>query len=195
MNNQITIGMIGKAGSGKDTVADYIVRRYGFSKIALADPLKKAVQIIFDIDNETMYDREKREEPLVGWEGWTVRKLLQFVGTELFRVQVDENIWVKNCVSRSMKSPLSVIADVRFHNEVDGLKKYLAECGRKSLFIKVVRPDVGNGAPSGIANHASESAIDELKYDFLVVNDGSFEDLYQKVDVVMAMIDSCGSSQ
>jgi len=185
---KVVIGMIGKAGSGKDTVADYLVRMHCFKKIALADPLKKAVQAVFDVDDDIMYDRVKREEPLANWPEWSVRKLLQFVGTEMFRNMVDQDVWVKNCASRAVRQDFTVVSDVRFHNEVGGLRQKIGD-GRRVFFIKVERPDVGGGgAPSGIANHASESAVDELEYDYRIINDGSLDDLYAKVEGVIAMI-------
>jgi len=185
----LTIGMIGKAGSGKDTVADHLVREYGFDKMALADPLKTAVQTIFAVDDEHMYDRDKREEELEDWPGWTVRKLLQFVGTELFRTHVDQDVWVKNVVLRAKQKRLAVISDVRFPNEVEVPKKMLSEAGHDVLFIKVVREGI-NGTPSGIANHASEAH--DLDGDYLILNDGTIEDLLKKVDEVMMKIQSGG---
>jgi dephospho-CoA kinase len=35
------IGLSGKAGAGKDTVADYLVRCYKFQRMAFADPMKR----------------------------------------------------------------------------------------------------------------------------------------------------------
>jgi hypothetical protein len=181
----LTVGMIGKAGSGKDTVADYLVSDYTFNKIALADPLKTAVQAIFAVDDDYMYDREKREEELPDWPGWTVRKLLQFVGTELFRERVDPDVWVKNIVLRAKKLPLAVISDVRFPNEVKTPRDLLTKAGHDVFFIKVVRPGI-NGSPSGIDGHESEAH--DLQGDFTIVNDGSIDDLYGKTREVMAEI-------
>ena len=42
------LGLVGFASSGKDTVADYLVRNHNFNRIAFADPLKDAASIIFD---------------------------------------------------------------------------------------------------------------------------------------------------
>lgn len=39
--------LIGKAGSGKDTVADYLALAYGFYGYAFADKLKQIVQELF----------------------------------------------------------------------------------------------------------------------------------------------------
>ena len=40
------IGLSGKAGSGKDTIADYLVTNYGYTKFALADAVREAVFIL-----------------------------------------------------------------------------------------------------------------------------------------------------
>lgn len=180
----VVIGMIGRAGSGKDTVADYLVQKYGYTKIAFADPLKKAVQIMFDIDDDHMYDRELREVELPDWKPWSTRKLLQFVGTELMRNQVDEDIWMKNAVSRAKKLQKAVISDARFPNEVDGVREMLADHA-KVVFIRVSRPGHLD-AQGGIKGHASEAMIDDLNADVDIVNDGTLEDLYAKVDRVIA---------
>ncbi len=58
------IGISGKANSGKDTVADYLVSQYKFTKVALADPLKRFLMEIFDFSEEQLWGpSEKREEP------------------------------------------------------------------------------------------------------------------------------------
>jgi hypothetical protein len=41
------IGIVGKAGSGKDTIADLLVRDHGFVKIALADPIKRCLRDLY----------------------------------------------------------------------------------------------------------------------------------------------------
>jgi hypothetical protein len=41
------IGLTGYARSGKDTVADILVRNHGWAKIALADPIKRICQDVF----------------------------------------------------------------------------------------------------------------------------------------------------
>jgi hypothetical protein len=58
------IGISGKANSGKDTAADYLAKQYKFTKVALADPLKRFVMEVFDFSEEQLWgSSEKREEP------------------------------------------------------------------------------------------------------------------------------------
>lgn len=58
------IGVCGMAGSGKDTFADFLVRDHGWVKIALADPLKRFCQEVFDFSDEQLWGpSEKRNAP------------------------------------------------------------------------------------------------------------------------------------
>jgi len=174
------IGVCGKAGSGKDTIGDYLVKLYGFKKIALADPIKRLVKDVFVLDDYTVYDRIAREEPLEQWEGWTVRKLLQFIGTELFRDNIDKEIWVKSLWLKVQSDPNNnyLISDLRFPNE----QKYLKErAGKNFSLIKVKR--AGCEGVVGLSNHASEAY--DLEGDYEITNDGSFEELYDKIDKIM----------
>jgi len=41
------IGLIGRARVGKDTVAHYLCRRYHFSHLAFADPMKEMLEVSF----------------------------------------------------------------------------------------------------------------------------------------------------
>ena len=182
VENRYVIGMIGKAGSGKDTVGDYLKEKYNFTGLALADTLKRGVQEMFVIPDEVMYDRVKREEPLPDMPDWTVRKLLQFVGTELIRNHIDNAAWTKSLIKRYPKKGNIVVTDVRFPDEVDGIRE-LSGC--PVYFIRVTRPGCV-GTDVGIKNHASE--IHELEGDFEIVNSTTLEDLYEKVDGVMAEI-------
>lgn len=49
------IGIAGRAGSGKDTVADLLVRDHRFVKIAFADPLKRICKKVFDFTDEQFW--------------------------------------------------------------------------------------------------------------------------------------------
>ncbi len=49
------IGVTGQAGSGKDSAADYLVRTQGFTKVALADPLKRFCREVYDFSEEQLW--------------------------------------------------------------------------------------------------------------------------------------------
>ena len=175
------VGVCGKAGSGKDTIADYLVEKKGFKKIALADPIKRLVKDVFVLDDKTMYDRVEREKPLEQWGNWSVRKLLQVIGTEMFRRHISEDIWVRSLWYRVKEDPTSnyIISDVRFPNELSFLK----EAGKEDfLSMKVVRD--GYNGQVGVIGHESEKY--DLETDILIHNNGSFSELYGRIDEIIA---------
>lgn len=58
------VGLSGLAGSGKDFIADLLVKNHGFVKVALADPLKRICQDVFDFSDEQLWGpSEKRNQP------------------------------------------------------------------------------------------------------------------------------------
>jgi hypothetical protein len=180
--DNIVVGMIGKAGAGKDTVGDYLCDNYGFKRVAFADPLKKGVKAIFDLTDKQAYDRVEREKPLEYFPDWSPRKLFQYFGTELLRDNFDDDIWIKlfRKAVANIDSDRVIITDMRFPNELKEVKAY-----SNSYAFKVTRPNY-IGTNVGISNHASESH--DLQGDLLLENDGTIEDLYCKVDNVMRQI-------
>ena len=174
------VGICGRAGAGKDTVGDYLIQEYGFNKIALADPIKRLVKDVFVLDDHTVYDRIAREQPIKNFPSWTVRKLLQYIGTELFRQNIDDSIWVKSLWYRIQNDKRDyVVTDVRFPNELNFFNKN-AKSG-EFISLKIVR-DGCNGAV-GLKGHASEAH--DLKAQYVIKNDDTIEDLYDKVDNIM----------
>lgn len=175
------IGFSGKQRHGKDTSGDYLVKHHGYTRIGFADALKDACRSIFGFSDEQLYGNLKEVDD----EFWKAspRKVLQYVGTDLFRDQlsmilpeVGNDIWVKVVENKILSNPDKkyVITDVRFENELAFIKKY------HGMTIKVQR-DVLNNADS----HVSESYIDNMITDYTIKNNGTLEELYEKLDNIM----------
>ena len=163
------IGLIGRARSGKDTVAGYLARRHMFAHIAFADPMKQMLEAAFG----DLFRDGDREKP-IDWLGKSPRQLMQTLGTEWGRNQVHPELWVmlteqkvKHFVELDM--PL-VISDVRFHNEADMILKHGGELWR-------IQRD---GA--SVAEHISEQAHWDTYQTKTIDNNGSLEELYLKVE-------------
>ena len=159
--------------------------------IHFADALKDACVMIFGIDRQDMETEEgKKKLTDVVWpvnapgdHGWlppegddsvrfmTVREVLQFVGTDLFRTQMDPDIWVKSIFRRKYgESDLVIIADARFPNECEFAKQ-------NGLLVKIER-DNGLAAQD---MHASERALDNyVGYDFVLDNNDDLVVLKEK---------------
>jgi len=102
------------------------VRTYSF-----AGKLKRLSIDLFNLDPALVFgtDKDKNTKTSLKWENMptdtkkkgkmSVREVLQYVGTDLFR-KMSSNIWVDNCISQisSDSSSLALVSDVRFENEV-----------------------------------------------------------------------------
>ena len=133
----------------------------------------------------------------------TYREFLQKLGTEAMRDGLHTNVWVNALFADYNPgytiSPLDVdnqapdkwiITDMRFPNEMDAVKE------RKGITIRVTRlfqTDVIDGNKvswipiPGVdyIAHPSETALDDAKFDYEILNDGSIEDLVKKVKEIL----------
>lgn len=127
------IGICGFIGSGKDTVADYLVNFHEFRRDSFASTLKDAVSVIFGWDREllegrTKESREWREQVDEWWANrlgiphLTPRWILQIWGTEVGR-NFHNDIWISSLENklRNVKDNV-VISDCRFPNEIQSIK-------------------------------------------------------------------------
>ena len=201
------IGLIGLAGSGKDTAADFLVDK-GFVKMAWADPIKRFAMEIFDFSEEQLWGpSEKRSEPdkrypLSNGEFLTPREVLQKIGTEGGRAAYD-SIWT-NYTLRKAKEILTdpnisydkldgtygshhtvivpgvVISDCRFMNEC----KAIQDAG--GTIIKIVREKAGlTGARALHSSETEQRLIRQGDVDHVIYNNGSLEELNKKIiDIV-----------
>lgn len=172
------IGMTGLAGSGKDTVAQYLAERYDFAVISFADPLYQAVSAITGITVEKLHDRTIKEQP-IKWLGRSPRELLQSLGTEWGRKMIHENIWVSIALERiatlTEKGHHVVVTDVRFDNEAMAIK--LAG----GLIWRVSRPGV-HACVDECADHDSEKGVSDALVDDSILNDSTIDYLRARAD-------------
>lgn len=86
----------------------------------------------------------------------TIREILQFVGTNLMRYNVDQNIWFQLLENDWIAKgrPLTIIPDCRFPNEREFVLK------KNGLFFRILRPNhiSSNCDPT----HPSETSLDNF---------------------------------
>lgn len=139
------IGVCGFIGSGKDTIADYLVNIHQFRRESFANTLKDAVSYVFGWDREllegrTRESREWRDQIDTWWATrlnmpeLTPRLILQLWGTEVCRRGFHDDIWVASLENKLRKTKDDVvISDCRFPNEISAIKK------AGGLVVRVVR--------------------------------------------------------
>jgi len=199
------ITLAGKKQVGKDSSAQYIKQILKDRRVHIvhfADALKQACSVIFGIPLEDMetetgkqrltdvrwpendsltYADQGGNPPVSAWtpsenNGFmTVREILQFVGTDLFRHQMDPNIWVQSVYRKKYREDdIVVVADCRFPNE--------AEFARKQGILICVERETGLASD----NHKSETALDGYDgYHHIIDNNGSFEELRRALAAIL----------
>src|SRR5678809_1433962 len=173
------IGLTGQLQAGKDTVADILVKDYGFEKRGFSDALYQSVCELFDIDLETALrfktDGTKvviadSQFPMVSKGVFTWREFLQRYGTESHRNVFGKDFWVEYLLKDLDLTKNIVIRDVRFVNEAFG--------------IKMLNGDIWKINREGYEgdSHESEAALAAEYIRFNIYNDGTIADLEQTID-------------
>ena len=167
------IGIAGRAGAGKDTAADYLVRLFGYEKHAFAGPLKRGVSELFGIPLAVLNDRTLKEREDEVW-GRTPRHLLQWLGTDVLRKQISNEFFLVSMarsIAESDKNRI-VISDVRFDDEA----RFIRQLG--GTIIQIKRPGYENGLSGRSKAHASEQGISSYLVDRVIFNkEGRKDDL------------------
>lgn len=152
----------GKARSGKDTFGDalesvLVSRDYKVCRLSVGTYIKFYAQRYF------------------GWDGreeTKPRELLQMLGTEVIRKQIDPKFHVNRLVEDikvlSNFFDVFIISDVREPLEIEEVKKNY-DC---VTTIKMIRPDFENELTSEQRKHYTEVAMDNYNnHDYEVIND------------------------
>ena len=88
------IAICGAKRSGKDVLAEHLVNKYNYERVAFANPLKVAVKNLFNFDDDQVgigKDEGTDRKDIVD-ERWgiTPRAALQFFGTEIMQEKIQE---------------------------------------------------------------------------------------------------------
>jgi hypothetical protein len=193
------IAICGFQGAGKDTLANILIEKHGFVKLSFAGAVKDVASCIFGWDREmlegTTPDSRKKREIVDEWwasrlniPNLTPRWVLQNFGTELFRNNFHQEIWVA-CVEKKISNYNNVvITDCRFPNEIEAIKKM----GGKIIHIyRKTLPDWFDdfknskiGPPKDL--HPSEWSWIQSNFDLEVNNNtDNIEDLNEFTDIIL----------
>lgn len=202
----------GKARSGKDTIADYIVKKIGAKKLWFAKPLKDMAMKYFGLTYDECYDHKTEFS----------RRVLQSIG-QMFREEFGKNFWVEKVITDildmniSVKDKHFVISDCRYKNEIIELcstfdqkklvdiienigeevwneyqMEYYGALNSVSDFVFLKNSQIGcttikivrDNCPTIEygADHQSENDLNNFSFNNLIENNGTLEDLYKMVD-------------
>lgn len=204
MRNNLIIAISGKMQNGKDTIGNYLIAKYKFKRIGFADKLK---EVCMTYNNSTaqlcafwnkkvareVLNDEKRESEVDAlvqkvcpgvWRKLTYdecfgtktdysRLTLQEFAQGMRQLKAD--CWVECVIKKcSEEGGRWVITDVRYKNEA-----FAIEVSENAQIWRVIRniPLPGTGS-----SHISETDLDTFPFEVYINNDGTIEELHQKVD-------------
>ena len=207
---QQIIGLVGFIGSGKGTAGD-ILSGMGYAKESFAKGVKDTTSVMFGwdrklLEGDTEESRKWRETPDKYWSfkfgrDFTPREALQKMGTEVGRDVFHKDFWLFELENRLMfhDTPV-VVTDVRFPNEIDWIHSIggkVIEIQRGSVppwykILKATYPEKDQESRWNIMSdydvHYSEWAWVGCKIDKIIKNDGTLEDLTNKIkDVILSI--------
>jgi hypothetical protein len=198
------IGICGFIGSGKDTVADYLVNFHEFRRESFASTLKDAVSAVFGwdrtlLEGRTKEAREWREQVDPWWAErldmptLTPRWVLQYWGTEVCRKAFHDDIWIASLENKLRNSKDHVvISDCRFPNEIASIRNAggqivwvqrgdLPEWYQYALAANTLGSNMALNELKMRKIHASETAWVGTDFDHVIENNGTIDELYQNV--------------
>ena len=107
---------------------------------------------------------------------WSVRKFMQMLGTDIVVNLCDEQFW-NRCMFNEFLNEIDsskdyfIISDIRQDHEIELMRSI----GAKIIFVE--RP-LNNSISDG---HITEKGLEPLADDIVIINDGTIEDLKQKL--------------
>jgi hypothetical protein len=196
------IGIGGEKGSGKDTAAQVLIDKHGFTRTAFADPLKQLISKALGIDLLYFYDRHLKDKDfdqpriisikeirnicdlcgasptvfkelcMFNWSANSPRELMQIIGTEMVRNFVDHLYWVKQTMKQVNNGKRWVITDMRMSNE----RQAVAQLG--GSLLRIINPSIEK-----TDQHKSETDLGSIdEYDQVVYNDSTIAVLHARVE-------------
>lgn len=210
------IAITGTINSGKNTVANIIQEEANCEVFidAFAAPLKNFVADVFawDLDvvkGENHSLRHLREKSDEWWSqkfeyDVTIRKMLQYIGTDVMREHLHEDIWVNSLIARYNKfcklhdNFIYIVSDLRFPNESFSIQDAGGEIIRvkredppwwdfvssmRHLPFSKVKEKMGASIHAHV--HVSEWAIALIEPNKIIANDGTLEDLRDEIKKII----------
>jgi len=185
------IALTGALRSGKDSVAEYLVRQYGYTRFAFGDGIREVTRRLYP----EAYEGDVKPRSLLQGFGQMARSF-------------GPAVWVNDCFRRidaarryhdewtlettcAWTPFIPVISDLRQPNEYEALK------AASYVIIRVTAPEeirlerarqAGDAFTSGDLTHETEMHIGGFAVDYEVENTGTLAELCAKVDEILTKI-------
>ena len=169
---------------GKDTLANYLQNNYGYNHVKISQKLNDCIKLLFNLEEKNF--EENKEEIIPNW-GTSTRKLMQFIGTDIFQYKIQEiipdtgrDLWINTLFNDELIDKLVnndnyriVISDLRFLHEYHKIEKL----NIPFIHIRIINPNIEYKD-----THISENELYKIRYNYNIINDKCIELFYNKIN-------------
>lgn len=155
----------GFSQSGKDYVGNILCRKYGYTRFAFADSLKKIVAQKYNCSIEQLHSQDGKSQICESDPSEKKRTYRQILIDEAFTLRSsDPDIFINHCIEEIKKSGAKhiVITDWRYPNEI----QVLHELNYKIIPVHIIRADQDKSP----VNDESEYQLDKRTTDYTIIN-------------------------
>lgn len=192
------IGISGEIGSGKSTLSDFIVSKYGFIEYSFAKPLKE-IAMILGFEPHQLYGTQEDKLETNNFWNISAREFLQKFGTEVCRDFLPrvipkmslngQTLWVRLFEKFYLdnRDKNIIISDVRYLDEAASIKKlggYIIRIEREKFIPREIPLFVNN-----INFHKSETEMSHIVSDYKIINNSTKEKLFEYAQLILSQVE------
>lgn len=141
------IGIDGDKGAGKDTLAEVLVKRFGFTRLPFAKPLKDMLSEIFLLAPITFEDRVIKDQPFaksIELTAYHIQRILDYLelcGIKISDQAVKSSLQLAGTSLTSPRHMMQFIGTELVRQRVNQETWVILWCKEQAKYSKVVAPD------------------------------------------------------
>jgi hypothetical protein len=174
----------GKARSGKDSAANYLMEHFNnVSQMDITGQLKAELAFLLGKDI-TWIDQNK---DTTFFDGASVRSMLQRFGNDIIKKILFKDYWLQERLSRINElEGVILLSGVRMAREVEYFQKNFQGADKRVITLKIIRLDKDGNEFCGLNEidrfHITETDVDRIEADY-TIKSSNLEELYSKLSV------------